>query len=162
MEKAKMKTKIKTTKKDKSAERAKKKAEAKKKAFQFKKGQSGNPSGRPPAPAEFNEFKKLTALKYKKLIEKYFSMTYSELAQEVKTKNLTILEAWLLKCIEQGMADSNYLILDKIMSRAIGHVSHKIDIETTATIKNDLSQIKTETLLKMASEAGTAIDVVKE
>ncbi|MDR3049440.1 MAG: DUF5681 domain-containing protein [Elusimicrobiota bacterium] len=96
----------------------------------FKPGITGNPKGRPSMPQEYNDFKRLSALQYKELVDKYFGMTIKELKEYLNNNRdrLPAVEVWLLKVMNDGMQEGNPGVLDMILNRTIGRPTQKIDI----------------------------------
>ena len=94
----------------------------------WRKGQSGNPKGRPKLPDEIKEARKLSVEKIIEMFSKYLLMTEAEF-KKVDRTNLTLLEVWFLKNIDAAMKEGNHAVFDKILDRIIGRSFMGVKIE---------------------------------
>lgn len=87
----------------------------------FKKGQSGNPSGRPKLPRELQGIRELTADEIKRIITKYGDMTKADLAIEIASNSISVLHLSianiLYKATEGDVAKLSFL-LDRSIGRS--------------------------------------------
>ena len=94
----------------------------------WKKGQSGNPKGRPKLPDEIKEARRISVEKIIEMFSKYLLMTEAEF-KKVDRTNLTLLEVWFLKNIDTAMQECNHTVFDKILDRIIGRSFMGVKIE---------------------------------
>lgn len=86
----------------------------------FKKGQTGNPHGRPPLSLEAKRLINLTRDEYAKLTTRFLFMNEEELNTIVNNKDAANLDRWVAKLIARGMEDRDHMILNAILNRVIG------------------------------------------
>lgn len=94
----------------------------------WKKGQSGNPKGRPKLPDEIKEARRLSVEKIIEMFSKYLLMTEQDF-KKVDRTNLTMVEVWFLKNIDTAMKEGNHAVFDKILDRIIGRSFMGVKIE---------------------------------
>lgn len=103
----------------------------------FKKGQSGNPKGRP------RKFVCLLKdMGYNKqdvdtTIQNMMAMSITELAEVFKDENATVLEKTIANAIKKGIEKGNLYSLETLLNRLYGSPKQDInhDIEQTLTVK---------------------------
>lgn len=100
------------------------------KDFQFKPGESGNPSGRPALSPEEKEIKKLTQEQYVATMNKIYSMkTFEELKNAIAPENIGKLEpfeAILMRqwyyCAQKGNPKEFEHILTRLIGAPAKHI----------------------------------------
>lgn len=116
----------------------------------FKKGQSGNPAGRPPD-ALNRVMKKLTKNELEEIANLIVKGTVAELKKIAQSKNTQALRvmfaAIVVKIIERGDMDA----FDKLLNRLIGKVKDDVDITSNAG---------TPTVIVNLPNNGKAADVI--
>lgn len=88
----------------------------------FKKGESGNPSGRP---------KDLfTASRLKGMIDRFMLMTRTELQEIIENKSTSMIELQLAAALEASVKTGDFSKIAQIIDRAIGKVQDKLEVST--------------------------------
>jgi len=120
----------------------------------WKKGESGNPKGRPKKPVLQMKVAGYTLHEINDTIQARCSMTLDQLRQIWDNPNATLLErtiaAALRKSIEKGNLDS----LETLMNRVYGKPNEKLDI-TTAGDKLDQNKIQVEVITTIKDVKGS-------
>lgn len=93
----------------------------------FKKGQSGNPSGRPKMPRELLEAKRLTQAKFIELTNKYLHKTKEEIAASAKDPATPALEIMIASIIGRAITQGDHQRLNFILDRMVGKVADKVE-----------------------------------
>jgi hypothetical protein len=107
----------------------------------FKKGQSGNPKGRP------RKFVCLLKdMGYNKqdvdtTIQNMMSMTIDELADVFKDPKATVLEKTVANAIKKGIEKGSLYSLETLMNRVYGFPNQKSEIQTHQTINIPIPDI---------------------
>lgn len=100
----------------------------------FKKGQSGNPNGRP------RKFVCLLKdMGYNKqdidtTIQNMMGMTINELAEVYKNENSTVLEKTVANAIKKGIEKGSLYSLETLLSRVYGSPKQEVDQTIKATL----------------------------
>ena len=104
--------------------------------FSWKKGQSGNPNGRP------RKFVCLLKdMGYNKqdidtTIQNMMAMTINELAEVFKDDNATVLEKTVANAIKKGIEKGTLYSLETLISRVYGMPNQQTDANVTLTNVN--------------------------
>ena len=133
----------------------------------WKKGESGNPSGKPPVPLHLRQFKRLTAEHVSRVISKYAGHTLKELVELTDPKNpkaleVQVFDAMVLSILRKVVMDGDVKAMEFILARTIGPIATKpvqdegelIDKENKEQLKKASSQ-----QLKDLLEKARAIEV---
>lgn len=91
------------------------------KKSQFKKGQSGNPSGKPKG--------LLTADKIASLVTRLAQLDRASLNAITTNKKSTMIELAVAKILEQA-SDGDYASLEFLLARSIGKVKDSLEVTT--------------------------------
>lgn len=94
----------------------------------FKKGQSGNPNGRPRIPEDLKMARRLNKLELEKLLNQFLFMTPPEMEERVKSADVTAIEAMIGSIIIKAVKDGDQQRLNFILERLIGKVKDQIDL----------------------------------
>lgn len=94
----------------------------------FKKGQSGNPNGRPKLPEELRLIKKMTPSFVRNVISKVSRMNQEQIAEVIHEPDTSILEATIMKIYLKAMTEGDYLRLNFLLDRSIGKVKEELDV----------------------------------
>ena len=100
------------------------------KAAEFKKGQSGNPFGRPPLSPHLARITKLTKDEINALFAKYSRMSKEEMTAALQDSKLPSLELWIASGIVNGIRTGDWYNLNLMLDRIFG--KPKIDEEMQA------------------------------
>lgn len=86
----------------------------------FKKGQSGNPSGRPKLSAELALIKKLSREEVNAIFAKYARMSKEQMQEALKDSSLPSLELWICSGIINGIRNGDWYNLNIMFDRIFG------------------------------------------
>lgn len=95
---------------------------------QFKKGQSGNPGGRPLADPEVKAARELTAKELASVIEMVFAATVPELTIIAADPKEPFVRSVVAKCCVIAHRTGDWTKVDSILNRAIGKVSDSVQL----------------------------------
>lgn len=118
----------------------------------FKPGESGNPKGRPPLPAQVREFRRLTLTELQGYIAAIKDMPVSELEDLAKSKDIPALKAWIYSMAVQGIRSGSERAFDSLMDRVVGRVADQVNITGKLT-----AEIKAKSDAELAAEARALI-----
>lgn len=96
----------------------------------WKKGQSGNPAGKPPLPPEVKALKKLTQADFETYAVTYLRMSISELERLENTKTLTTLEGIIIKNLIKAVKEGSTSDLNFYLERMFGKVAQNLNVST--------------------------------
>ncbi len=100
-------------------------------ATRFKKGVSGNPSGRPKTRIDLLKVKALCAEDLKRLIAKYFDYDRMQVAAAIKDKSTKALDLIILTTIEAAINKGDIARAESLFLRSVGR-AHKVAEEGEA------------------------------
>lgn len=103
-------------------------------ATQFKKGQSGNPKGRPKELPDIRMAKAMSRAELAILLMKYFKMPQKELAAVVNDKEMNSGDAAIAQIFRNAI-DGDHTSLNFIFDRMIGKVVDKYEVTTEHNVK---------------------------
>lgn len=92
----------------------------------FKPGQSGNPSGRPPAPADIKEVRNLNKFEVERIISKVLHCTQAELKLILEDEETPALELAVCRVLVMAIKEGDYRRLELLLARAVGPVQRDI------------------------------------
>lgn len=107
------------------------------KEYQFKKGQSGNPSGRPKD--------LLTKDKVNAVLARFSDLTKEELKGVLDSKKSTMLEVMIASVMMKAAENGDPIRLDFLWNRSIGRVKEEIEIIDTE--REELSKLTLKELV---------------
>ena|SRR5712675_2297773 len=126
---------------------------------QFKKGQSGNPSGRPKGIE--SDIKSLPVVSKQEVVgafNKFMHMPIPELETYVKNKQGTAFEYTVARILAMAAVKGDPIRLDFLLNRLIGKVADKIDV----TVKNPFQQMSLEEKIAKAKEVTQLLEAQKK
>lgn len=94
----------------------------------FKKGQSGNPNGRPGLPKELREAMKMTKKEFSELMIKYLQSTHAELKNSLENSQTKTLDKIVISIILNAIKNGDEKRLDFLMTRIVGKAKSEVDI----------------------------------
>lgn len=118
---------------------------------QFKKGLSGNPSGRPKRDPFISAVKETTYKEFITALHKYGNLTRKEIAQELARPNATMFEVMfgqIVASAARGDKEARQVLLERLW----GKVKEHLEIETSP-LKDAMKRKSTEELLEIIKTA---------
>lgn len=109
----------------------------------WKKGQSGNASGKPK--------QLLTKDKVSSILGKFATMTRDELQKVMQDSKTPMIEIMIAAVIIKAAKDGDYSRLDFLLSRSIGKVKDEIEQTIKSIDDSDLDVIPREALIRLAA-----------
>ena len=97
--------------------------------MRWKKGQSGNPGGKPKIPDDIKETRSLNQYELERIINRYLHMTKGELVAAIKNDATPMMEVTVASIVLKAASGGDHLRLDFILNRLIGKVKDKVQIE---------------------------------
>lgn len=115
----------------------------------FKKGQSGNPGGKPK--------QLLTKDTVYKHLSKFAHMSRVELQEKViNNPSATMLEIMIASVMVRAAKDGDYARLSFLLDRSVGKVKDESAVQLLNKIDPELQQVPVENLIKIAKDLKTA------
>lgn len=109
----------------------------KKKDYLFKKGQSGNPSGRPKMPSDIIEGRKFNQIEVARIFNRFVNYSYEDLKAVMNSPTSTTMELIIGKIMGEAIRTGDHMRMNFILDRMIGKV--KDVVEHTGEIKNEIT-----------------------
>jgi hypothetical protein len=97
------------------------------KPWQFKKGSSGNPNGRPRVPEDIREARKLDKIAFDRTLNKFIHMPKSEFNNVMK-QDISKMEQMVGRMIDSACAYGDHHRLNFILDRLIGKVADVVEV----------------------------------
>jgi hypothetical protein len=114
------------------------------KKTQFKKGESGNPAGKPPLDPKIKELKKLTAVELEEMINGLLSANEEELNNIDASASEPYIRRIMVRILQRTYETGSMQQLDMILNRLIGkvkeHIQHTI-VQPKILVRRDGSEI---------------------
>lgn len=108
----------------------------------FKKGQSGNPKGRPKLDPEVKAIQQFNKDEVSKLLNKYSRMTQKEMLKVYNSEKAMMIEKWTAKIFIKATVEGDYRAMDYVLNRMVGKVADKMEIEDNSTHSRIMELIK--------------------
>ena len=120
------------------------------KPYHFKKGDSGNPKGRPPLPPELKAISPYTATELSRRISKYGRLTKAALYEVIDDPLTPVMDLSICKMFEKCLEEGDYTRLSFLLDRCIGKAPVAEPLDNDG---DDLSGIPTAELLQLIKRA---------
>lgn len=133
------------------------------KEFLWKKGQSGNPGGKPPIPQDVKDAKKLTDTEFHRVCSKLLFNTVSNLKKVVENDQTQVLEALVARILHRGITQASKDELNYFVERFLGKVaeSHNFTGNINTGLVELLEQLKKQKELQNGKESEEEIKEVE-
>jgi len=102
---------------------------ADKKKNEFKKGQSGNPRGRPKVPVELKRARRLTQIEFEKSVNKFLFGDKKHLNKVLNDPASTTFDLLIGQMIVMAIKQGDYQRLNFLMDRIIGKAKETVRVE---------------------------------
>ena len=119
----------------------------------WKKGESGNPKGRPKKPVLQMKVAGYKLAEINDTIQAMCSMTIEQLREIWENPNATLLEKTIASSLRKGIEKGNLDSLETLMNRVYGKPNEKLDI-TSAGDKLDQNKIQVEVITTIKDGKG--------
>lgn len=120
---------------------------------QFKKGQSGNPSGRPKIGADLTKLNHLTKQKLITILNTFINMTRDEIAERLQDPKATMLEMAVGHIIAKAAKEGDTMRLNFLFDRIVGKVTDVVE-QTNVNLDynpDEYKEVPVEALIKLVS-----------
>jgi hypothetical protein len=96
----------------------------------FKKGQSGNPGGKPKVPDDIKEARKLNQIELERAINRLIWLPRAELKALIENPETPMFEMMLASIVAQAAQKGDQSRLEFILMRVIGKVKDQLEVST--------------------------------
>ncbi len=117
----------------------------------FKRGESGNPDGRPPLPPEIKQARALTTLELQRALNELIHCSREELKAKVSAPNATLLTLTIGSILSQAVQKGDPIRLNFLIERLVGKVKDVVEV------KGGFAQMSDQELLEWAPKAIDAL-----
>jgi hypothetical protein len=124
----------------------------------FKKGQSGNPSGRF-KDKELQELRRLSTAEFTKSINKFFYLTQDQLKEEIKKPELPMIDLLVGTMLARAVKDQDPQRAQFLLDRSIGKVKDVVEMNS---VQLNFSMMPRERVIEMGQEAIKFLQEAKE
>jgi hypothetical protein len=119
---------------------------------QFKKGQSGNPGGKPKGREDLKKIKLMSKDDVSRLLQKIMNMPIDDIKAMVKDPKTPALELMFARLIDKALSEGDRSRLDFLMERTVGKVVEEKNVNVRPVTY--VTEVKTDdgTLIQDAIE----------
>ena len=97
-------------------------------AHLWKKGESGNPSGRKKLPNDIREAKTMDKIQFARILHKFVHMRKDQLSDSLRNPNATMLELMVGHIVAKAAKDGDTVRATFLLDRMIGKVADQVDV----------------------------------
>lgn len=102
--------------------------------YKFKKGQSGNPNGRPRKYVSTLREQGYKLAEINDCIQVMMAMTVDELREAFENKNATVLEKTIAAAIKKSIEKGSLYSIETLLSRVYGKPKESMDMEMSGEV----------------------------
>lgn len=96
----------------------------------FKKGESGNPNGRPSLPDDVKEAREINKIELERILNKYIHMTFKQIQKVCADDATPVLDLMICKIIGEAIKKGDQVKLGFILDRLpVGPVKKTINLD---------------------------------
>lgn len=110
----------------------------------FKKGQSGNPGGRPKLPGDVKEARNLTNAEVIRVLSAFLQLSPQDLREKMNAPDVTMLEGLIGSIMLKGIKEGSPAHLSFLFDRTVGKVKDQLEVTTPTPFivqRSDGSQV---------------------
>lgn len=96
----------------------------------FKKGQSGNPGGKPKAPDDIIHARKLNQIELERIVNGYLFKTRNEVTESLKNPSTGMMELMVASIMGKAVQLGDASRLEFILNRLLGKVVDKVQVDS--------------------------------
>lgn len=123
----------------------------------WKKGQSGNPGGRPKLPPELRAIKALSVEEINRLVSKYARMAPQDVSALVDAGAIPMLELCIARIFQESAAKGDNMRLSFLLDRAVGKVKEVVQDEDDESWR-EIQELTDQELVKLVKERLPALE----
>lgn len=97
----------------------------------FKKGQSGNPSGRAATPPDILRARSLNRIEFQRLLNEYLTLTKGELGERLKDPDTSMLELAVGNIVYKAAKDGDQQRLTFVVEHLLGKMKEEVEVTNT-------------------------------
>jgi hypothetical protein len=119
--------------------------------YKWKKGQSGNPAGKPKLPEHLRDIQELTADEVNRTIARYTRMSPTDLQAVLDDPKAIVMDKIIAAGMMKAIKDGDYGRFSFLLDRTIGKTVDKSEVKVESSKDDDLDIVPRDILLKLAS-----------